>query len=329
MSLLDPPGGKPWALLALCAASLSLNALLVGDRLLSGEDEPAPQSVATVEPTAAPAAPVQAPAASAPTPPVDAELELVRAVVERNLSYTFARAAPEHGDVLSAVYARLFFWDLDLRRDLQKGDEVAVAYEWDGELAHVSAASYRSGKLGRTLRAYRFQASGEDYPSFWNEAGTEVSFRLIDGPLDTYEQVTSLLKDRPSHQGMDFKVAVGTEVRAPRAGEVLRTDWNWKYNGNCVELRYSDGTIARFLHLSDTAVEPGQRLAAGEPLGATGNTGRSTAPHLHYELERGGRVVDPVEYHGAQRRSLPEADRSAFRAERERLDGQLAQAAGA
>lgn len=113
---------------------------------------------------------------------------------------------------------------------------------------------------------------------------------------------------------MDFKTPVGTEIVSPRAGRVTRVDWNLKYNGNCIEVKYSDGTLARFLHLSDTKVAPGARVRPGEVLGLTGNTGRSTAPHLHYELERKGRVIDPVKYHGTERRELPASDRGAFEA---------------
>jgi murein DD-endopeptidase len=328
MSLLDPPGGKPWALLALCGGSLVLNAILLtnialdrraaepveaADVVLAPAEEHAVEVVAVAEPAAAPAG-----------------VKAVRAAIDQNLSRTIAGAVPaEQADVVAAVYARLFFWDLDLRRDLQRGDELSLAYTWDGELAAVPVGTYTSGKHGRTLKAYSYLASGDAFPSYWDETGTEVPYRLIDGPLADYEQVTSLLKDRPKHKGMDFKAPVGTDVVTPRAGTVVRTDWNWTFNGNCVEVKFDDGTIARFLHLSETAVQPGQRVADGTRLGATGNTGRSTAPHLHYELERGGRVIDPVEYHGVTRRELGEADRSGFASERRRLDALLASAAGA
>jgi murein DD-endopeptidase len=122
---------------------------------------------------------------------------------------------------------------------------------------------------------------------------------------------------------MDFKVPVGTEVVSPRAGTVVRTNWNFTYNGNAVEVRFNDGTLARFLHLSDTRVQPGQTLAAGAVVGLSGNTGRSTAPHLHYELEKGGKTLDPAHYHGTRRRALTASDKARFDAERERLDAIL------
>ena len=134
-----------------------------------------------------------------------------------------------------------------------------------------------------------------------------MPIRLKTSPLRSYEQITALLKDRPTHKGMDFKTPTGSPVVAPRAGIITRTNWRRSTNGYCLEMQYSDGVRARFLHLSSVKVRPGQRLAAGAVLAATGNTGRSTAPHLHYEISRGTTVLDPIEYHGTIQRQLPAA----------------------
>ena len=214
-----------------------------------------------------------------------------------------------------------------MRRDLQRGDRVEVAWHRDrkGDI-EVIAARLHSKKLGRTLAAYRWQAPGDAFTSFWQEDGTEVPYRLKSGPLSDYEQITSLLKDRPSHAGMDFKLPVGTPVAAPFDGLVTRTNWNWKSNGNCVEIKYTDGTVAKFLHLSENRVEPNQKVSAGEIVALTGNTGRSTAPHLHYQLEKGSKVVDPLTYHGAVRRRVEGPSLEGLMSETSRLDSILSQA---
>ncbi len=324
MQFIEPPGGKPWALLALCGASLLLNVVLLATSGSGEAPAPATANVNALAPT-----PDVNVAAAQVDPEIEALAELeyvpeepvaptipdgttvVTGTVTHSLARTFQNIDPERADVVSAVYARLFFWDLDQRRDLQRGDRVAVAYDWDGELPTIHAAVYDSAKLGE-LDAYRFKAAGDDYDSWWRADGTEAAFRLEQGPLNQYEQVTSLLKDRPTHKGMDFKTPVGTPVVSPKSGTVTRTDWNWKYNGNCVEVRYTDGVTARFLHLSDTIVESGQTVRAGQRLGLSGNTGRSTAPHLHYEIDRSGKTLDPVDYHGVRRRTLSDSDRTAF-----------------
>jgi murein DD-endopeptidase MepM/ murein hydrolase activator NlpD len=183
-----------------------------------------------------------------------------------------------------------------------------------GEI-EIGAARYVSQRLGRTLRAYRFRDAGDPTASYWDSDGVEVPRRLKAGPLRRYDQVTALLKDRPTHKGMDFKTAVGTEIHAPRAGVVGRVNWKLRGNGRCLEMRFDDGVVAKFLHLSAVKVRPGGRVAAGDLIALTGNTGRSTAPHLHYQLARGAKILDPVEYHGSTRRRLSGEALAAFQAE--------------
>jgi murein DD-endopeptidase MepM/ murein hydrolase activator NlpD len=206
-------------------------------------------------------------------------------------------------------------WDLNLRRDVQQGDRILAVFTGDSEEEpDVPVAWYESQKLGHTLKAYRFQAPGDEWPSYWDEEGQEVAHRLVGGPLKSYEQVTSLLKDRPRHQGMDFTAPTGTPLVSPKAGTVTRVNWNTAANGMCVEVRYPDGTLAKFLHLDQVKVRANQHVTAGQLLATTGNTGRSTAPHLHYQLGRGSKTIDPVDYHGTIRRQLPASAMFAFQA---------------
>jgi murein DD-endopeptidase len=121
---------------------------------------------------------------------------------------------------------------------------------------------------------------------------------------------------------------IGTVVRPPRGGLVTRADGKRAGNGRCLELRYADGMIAKFLHLSAINVRVGARVRAGQVIALTGNTGHSTAPHLHYQLGPPGRTVDPVDYHGVTRRKLPARDLEALRkaiAGLERSCGKLAE----
>jgi murein DD-endopeptidase len=338
MQWIEPPGGRPWALIVLCVGSLLLNVVL-GAKLASAPDEvsaegvveeaiPVPKTasnaiVVTEEPSPQGELDNGDEAPNLGPPALSENQHRVHAQVAHSLARTFQSAAPQHADVLSAVYARLFAWDLDLRRDVQRGDKIELLYEWDGTLAHVLAATYKTGKLGQTLSAFRFQQTGDAFVSYWAADGQEAMGRLKNGPMDEYEQVTALLKDRPSHRGMDFKTPEGTKVISPKAGTVTRANWNVAFNGNCVEVRYGDGVAARFLHLSRTDVRVGQEVSARTVLGLSGNTGRSTAPHLHYELEGSRGIIDPIDYHGKERRQLSQTDMAAFELERSRLDGLL------
>ena len=84
-------------------------------------------------------------------------------------------------------------------------------------------------------------------------------------------------------------------MRATAAGVVANAGWSGGY-GNMVEVEHADGVSTRYGHLSAFLVSVGDRVAAGEPIGRVGSTGRSTGPHLHYETLRDGKTVDPAVY---------------------------------
>lgn len=346
------PTGRPWLLFGLLTTSLSLNLYMVTNRppparaatasaleapATETADAPTPDSV-ELAPSPTEATPVEIVPASMAAPAEDIEAvhdamarstsdwNVMDEEVTHSLARTFAAADSENGAALSAVYARLFHWDIDLRRDLRKGDRIRLAWRQGDDGIEIVAASLESGKLGKTLSAYRYHRRGDTFPSFWQKDGTEIARRLKESPLADYEMVTSLLKDRPSHAGMDFKAPVGTPVLATRSGTVTRTNWNTRANGNCVELKFSDGTLAKYLHLSQTGVRPGQHVSAGTTLGESGNTGRSTAPHLHYQLNKGRRVLDPIDVHGTTTRSISPGERDAFGSDVARLDALLGNA---
>lgn len=312
------------ALGGMLLASLTLNVGLIargGDEaevvVASAAPAPVEEAAPVVDEAALEieeAAPVE-PAAAEPILAAAGAWQVTRAEVAHSIARTFQVALGDDGDAVAAEFARPMVWDFDMRRDLMKGDGVAAVWRKTGEGEAVdyemSAARLRSGKKG-DLRVYAFTAPGDQWPSFWKADGTEVEARLVGGPIDTYEQVTALLKDRPDHAGMDFKTPVGTVLKSPRDGRVLRSNWNWKFNGNSLEIEFTDGIVAKFLHLSENRVKAGDRVTAGQVIGLTGNTGRSTAPHLHYQLERGSKIVDPIGYHETTHRKLPAEVMPAF-----------------
>jgi len=95
-----------------------------------------------------------------------------------------------------------------------------------------------------------------------------------------------------AHRGVDLRAAYGTEVPAADGGEVVFAGERGAY-GNLVVLRHGNGVETRYAHLSSIAVTPGETIAAGASIGRVGSTGRSTAPHLHFEVLVNGQRVDP------------------------------------
>jgi murein DD-endopeptidase MepM/ murein hydrolase activator NlpD len=102
-----------------------------------------------------------------------------------------------------------------------------------------------------------------------------------------------LLGTAAMHPGIDFRARPGTAVPATAAGTVTRAGWAGGY-GRMVEIDHGNGYRTRYAHLSGIDVTVGQKVARGETIGHTGSTGRSTGPHLHYEIRHDGEAVNPV-----------------------------------
>ncbi len=262
-----------------------------------------------------------------------ADHHLLAVDVAGSLDQTVEAAAPAGaGPALAMVVARLLVWWFPPSTGVRPGDHLAVVYDLPpGQEPLVLALAYRSQKEGREFRAYRWQAPGAPFPRYYTADGAELEERLKGGPIAEYEQVTSLLRDGRGHKGVDFKTPVGTKVVSPVDGTILRRNWHWRLNGNCLEIADArSGRHVIFLHLSEIpeAIRPGVRVHAGEEIALSGNTGHTTAPHLHYQImSPGGRVLDPFEIHATERRKLEAEDMAAFGTAVAGLDRSLGAAA--
>ena len=101
------------------------------------------------------------------------------------------------------------------------------------------------------------------------------------------------------HKGVDWYVPQGTTVTAAAAGTVTRAGWYGDY-GYCVDITHDNGTMTRYGHLSEVTVSVGQYVDQGQQIALSGNTGRSTGPHLHFEIRINGEAVDPLPYLAGQ-----------------------------
>lgn len=107
---------------------------------------------------------------------------------------------------------------------------------------------------------------------------------------------------RPAfHAGLDFLATTGSLAHATAGGTVTRAGRAGGY-GNMVQIDHGNGYVTRYAHLSAILVGKGDIVTAGEAVGRVGSTGRSTGPHLHYEVRRNGKAVDPVTYLRAGRK---------------------------
>ena len=121
----------------------------------------------------------------------------------------------------------------------------------------------------------------------------------LEGPLVTTSpfgvRLDPFLGRLATHPGNDFRASYGEAVFATATGRVASAGYDGGY-GNMVEIDHGDGLATRYAHLSEIAVKVGQFVSAGAVVGHVGTTGRSTGPHLHYEVRIDGQPVDPIRF---------------------------------
>ena len=104
-------------------------------------------------------------------------------------------------------------------------------------------------------------------------------------------------KARKKHNGMDFTSRTGTPIYASGNGKVKRADNSASGFGNHIEIDHGYGYVTIYAHLSKYNVKKGQKVNRGDLIGFVGNTGRSVGPHLHYEVHKNGRPINPINFY--------------------------------
>jgi murein DD-endopeptidase MepM/ murein hydrolase activator NlpD len=201
-----------------------------------------------------------------------------------------------------------FSWDVNFQHDIKVGDrfDVLIERSWtsDGQAVddgRLLWAELTTGGGAESFSVYRFQPrGGEDF--FYNEEGESVVKALLRTPLNM-SRISSrfgmrhhpVLKFTRLHAGIDFAAPPGTPILAAGAGRVVDAGPNGGY-GRWVKISHADGLATGYAHLSRIApgVRRSARVRQGQVIGFVGSSGLSTGPHLHFELHRAGRPVDPL-----------------------------------
>ena len=237
---------------------------------------------------------------------VDVEKTVARVELEVGSSLYEAALAAGEDPSLALALADVFAWDIDFYLDVRRGDRVACLVEKfvsQGRLlryGEVLAADYQGETVGhRRVFHYRLP-DGEG--SYFQEDGTSSRRAFLKSPLK-FAHVTSGFGNRfhpvlqyvAAHQGVDYTAAVGTPVWAVADG-VVTIAGETGAGGNTVCLRHHNGLETCYLHLSSfgAGILVGARVSQKQVIALSGNTGRTTGPHLHYALKRGGVFVNPL-----------------------------------
>jgi murein DD-endopeptidase MepM/ murein hydrolase activator NlpD len=262
-------------------------------------------------------------------------LEVVRGRLDTASFYSAAVAAGLR-DTLVSDFANAFAFDFDLQREVGPGDSIVASYEQrysaSGDRVGVPVLVYASLSTSKKTRAlYRFTAAGDRKPGWYDATAHSIVRALMRTPIDGARISSPFgMRDHPilgfvkMHKGTDFAAPVGTPIYA--AGDAVVEFAGPKGpNGNFVKLRHDNGWETLYLHMNRIwpQVMAGVRVQQGEQIGEVGTTGRSTGPHLHYEVHVGGEPVNPLDVDTGSGKALVGAGLIAFKHERARIDTAL------
>ncbi len=193
----------------------------------------------------------------------------------------------------SVVRRALAIADRDFPVDRIDGlDQSKVSGFTEEQLKKIAADKEKKSLARQATDARPFWAAGFTWPVTGRISGVFGSQRILNGEPKT------------PHSGVDVAAAAGTPVKAPAAGIVRLAEGDMYFEGGLVFIDHGQWLESAFLHLSRIDVKPGDRVEAGQVIGAVGATGRATGPHMHWSLKWMGTLVDPQLAAGA----MPGAD---------------------
>ncbi|MBT5080009.1 MAG: peptidoglycan DD-metalloendopeptidase family protein [Rhodospirillaceae bacterium] len=236
--------------------------------------------------------------------PLEVRLHRASATIDNSLYLAAKRAGMPATMIVELI--RLYSFDVDFQRDIQPGDRFEVLYEahYDerGELAKYGDIHYAKLRVQKTdLPLYRFAMKSGDI-DYFNDKGHSVRKALMKTPVDG-ARLTSrfgrrkhpILGYRKMHRGIDFGAPKGTPVLAAGSGAVEFAGRNGGY-GRYLRIRHNGQYKTAYAHLSGfrRGVKKGKRVKQGQIVAYVGSTGRSTGPHLHYEILVNGKRINPL-----------------------------------
>lgn len=263
------------------------------------------------------------------TAPVDDVI--VTASDRASLYQSFYKAALDQKLTADTILKllRVHSYDVDFKQKVRPGDTLEMFFDGEG------ASGNEAGELlytamtvgGETRKFYRFRTP-DDTIDYYDENGSSAKKFLIRKPVKGGRFTSGfgnrrhpLLRRIRMHTGVDWAAPRGTPIVAAGSGTIEMAERHGGY-GNYIRIRHANGFATAYGHMTRFAPgsKPGARVKQGQVIGFVGSTGRSTGPHLHYEVKVNNKFVDPMTIAVPRGLQLSGRELAAFQRERRRIE---------
>ncbi len=228
-------------------------------------------------------------------------------------------------------FARIYGFQVDFQRDIRRGDKFQVMYEIflneKEEIIETGEILYANLKLsGKDNGLYYFDFEGSE--GHYDKNGKSVKKALMKTPINGARLSSPFgMRKHPidgynkMHKGTDFAAPMGTPIMASGDGVIKKAGWCGG-GGNCVKIRHNSTYQTIYAHMSKFArgIKPGVRVKQGQTIGYVGSTGKSTGPHLHYEVIVNGKKVNSQKLKLPSGKILKGQERKIFETKKIKLD---------
>jgi len=270
--------------------------------------------------------------------PVARQLAYAEGLIESNLSLAATERKVPHPVLAEAI--RAFSYDVDFQREIQKGDGFEFLYEIyvdeEGALVRTGELLFAAMTLSGSRTELYYYERADGSADFYTPVGASVRRSLMRTPIDGARLSSGFgMRKHPilgyskMHRGTDFAAPSGTPIYAAGNGVVEFAGRHGGY-GKYVRIRHGSAYKTAYAHMKGfgKGVTKGARVKQGQIIGYVGTTGRSTGPHLHYEVMLNGKQVNPLKVTLPRGEKLKESEMADFDARRSEVTRQLALAQG-
>jgi len=221
---------------------------------------------------------------------------------------------------LAQIFVANYRNSLNFKRDIRKGDKLVMIYDQKYRLGEPFSMPILKVAMIE-MRHKRHYIYLNDDERYYDEKGHEVEGFLLARPVRgarissyfTKRRYHPILKKWKAHLGIDYAARRGTPVVAAGSGRISYAARLGSY-GNLIKIRHDDGYETRYAHLKSfrRGIRRGKYVKKGQTIGYVGSTGRSTGPHLHFELRKRGRAINPLRVVQVTTKKLKGKEKKAF-----------------